>query len=78
MAIDLQPFVQMLVCPACRSKLVIDDRSFVCSSSDCRRRYLVKDDIPVMLVDESQTVTPEEWTTLMAAATSGTGRSRNS
>lgn len=72
MAIDLQPFVQILVCPACRSKLVIDGRSFVCSSSDCRRRYIVKDDIPVMLVDETHAVTPEEWTALMAATTPGT------
>jgi hypothetical protein len=69
MAIDLEPFVQMLVCPACRSKLVLDGQSFVCSSSDCRRRYTVKDDIPIMLVDEAQAVAPDEWTALMASTT---------
>ena len=61
MSIDLQPYSQLLVCPACRSKLVVDRRSFVCRSEVCRLRYEVRDDIPVMLADEARSVAPDEW-----------------
>lgn len=65
MSIDLQPYAQLLVCPACRSKLAVDGQSFVCRSESCRLRYEVKDDIPVMLADEARAVPQDEWSTLM-------------
>jgi uncharacterized protein YbaR (Trm112 family) len=61
MSIDLHPYAQLLVCPACRSKLVVDGQSFLCRSESCRLRYEVKDDIPVMLFDEAKPVAPAEW-----------------
>ena len=60
MTIDLAQYVQILVCPVCHSKLVIDKQSFVCQSTDCRKRFLVKDDIPVMLEEDARRLTPEE------------------
>ena len=69
MLIDLQSYSQLLVCPACRSKLVIDGRSFVCKSQSCRLRYDVKDDIPVMLSDEAKSVAPDEWATIIERVT---------
>ena len=69
MLIDLQSYSQLLVCPACRSKLVIDGRSFVCKSHSCRLRYDVKDDIPVMLSDEAKSVAPDEWATIIERVT---------
>ncbi|MBC7820802.1 MAG: hypothetical protein IAG10_28285 [Planctomycetaceae bacterium] len=68
MSIDLQPYAQLLVCPACRSKLVVDGRSFLCRSESCRLRYDVKDDIPVMLSDEAKTVASEEWAAIVQRA----------
>ncbi len=65
MSIDLQPYAQLLVCPACRSKLVVDGRSFLCVSKSCRLRYEVKDDIPVMLSDEAKSVAPDEWAAIV-------------
>lgn len=66
MTIDLSQYVQILVCPVCHSKLVIDKQSFVCQSPDCRKRFLVKDDIPVMLADDAQSVSSEEWAAIIA------------
>lgn len=66
MNIDLQQYARILVCPICHSKLAIDGASFVCRSTDCRRRFLVRDDIPVMLADEAVQVTPEEWSVIMS------------
>lgn len=70
MSINLQPYAQLLVCPACRSKLVVDGASFVCCSESCRLRYDVKDDIPVMLSDEAKPVEPDAWTAIVQRATS--------
>lgn len=69
MTIDLSKYVQILVCPVCHSKLFIDKQSFVCQSPDCRKRFLVKDDIPVMLADDAQPVSSEEWAAIIASQT---------
>jgi uncharacterized protein YbaR (Trm112 family) len=69
MSIDLQSYSQLLVCPACRTKLVVDGHSFVCRSESCRRRYEVKDDIPVMLSDEALPTAIDEWTAIIRKAT---------
>lgn len=69
MLIDLQSYSQLLVCPACRSKLVVDGHDLVCRSETCRLRYSVKDDIPVMLSDEAQPVSSEEWAAIVQRAT---------
>ena len=65
MSIDPQQYCELLVCPVCRSKLVVDGHSFVCRSRACRLRFAVKDDIPVMLADEAQVVSLEDWAALI-------------
>ena len=52
MAVD-PALLEILVCPVCKTPvhLTADDSGLKCDS--CRRVYPVKDDIPVMLVDEA-------------------------
>ena len=69
MSIDLQSYSQLLVCPACQSKLVVDGHSFVCRAEPCRLRYTVKDDIPVMLAEEAQSIAHDEWAAIIQRAT---------
>ena len=66
MTIDLSQYAQILVCPVCHSKFVVDGHSFVCQSPDCRLRFTVKDDIPVMLADDARLLSPEEWSAVMS------------
>ena len=49
-----QELLDILVCPLCKApvKLTSDQRGLKCSK--CRRVYPVRDDIPVMLVDEAR------------------------
>ena len=56
MAVDLE-LLEILVCPACKTpvELVRDGTGLKCTK--CRRVYPIKDDIPVMLIDEA-TVEP--------------------
>jgi uncharacterized protein YbaR (Trm112 family) len=49
--------LEILVCPACKTpvQLVSDGAGLKCNQ--CRRVYPIKDEIPVMLIDEA-TVEP--------------------
>lgn len=54
---NLDPaLLKILVCPACRSELRADPAAdeLICTSSECGLAYPVRDDIPVMLVDEAR------------------------
>ena len=49
--------LEILRCPHCvRDKdgllVLVKDSWLVCQEPDCRRKYPIRDDIPVMLIDE--------------------------
>lgn len=48
-----QELLEILACPKCKGevKLTAEGDGLVCDA--CRLRYPIKDDIPVMLVDEA-------------------------
>ena len=48
--------LSILVCPKCKGELEYrpDEPSLVCNA--CRLKYPVRDDIPIMLVDEATPV----------------------
>lgn len=53
-----QALLEILACPACKTpvKLTPDEHGLKCAK--CRRVYPIRNDIPVMLVDEAR-VDPE-------------------
>ncbi len=56
-----QDLLEILACPACKAKVEVqpDGNSLKCV--ECRRVYPIRDDIPVMLIDEA-TIEDEEST----------------
>jgi len=52
MAID-KNLLEIIVCPKCKGDLILkEDRSgFICKN--CRLFYEIRDDIPIMLIDEA-------------------------
>ena len=46
--------LEILVCPKCKQpvELVVEGETLQCES--CRLRYPVRDDIPIMLIDEAE------------------------
>ena len=58
MAIN-KDLLEILACPACKAKvdLKADESGLKCR--ECRRIYPIRDDIPVMLIDEA-TIEDEE------------------
>ena len=48
--------LEILACPACHAPLREDDAASerVCTNAECALAYPVRDDIPVLLVDEAR------------------------
>jgi hypothetical protein len=46
--------LEILACPACRGVLDPDDAASELVCRECARAYPVRDDIPVLLVDEAR------------------------
>lgn len=53
MAVDPQ-LLKILVCPLCKTPVTLtpDNQGLRCGT--CRRVYPIRDDIPIMLVDEAR------------------------
>ncbi len=48
-----EELLAILACPACKTRVVlVGDRWLVCQNAECRRKYPIRDSIPVMLVEE--------------------------
>ena len=45
--------MDILVCPVCKKPLIQKDDGRSLKCSECRRVYPVRDNIPIMLVDEA-------------------------
>ncbi len=52
--------LDILACPLCKTVVKLENDKIVCSN--CGRRYPVKDDIPVMLIDEAELPEAKEET----------------
>jgi len=57
--------LDILCCPETKAKLVLDGETLVSTDRKSRRRYRIEDDIPVMLIDESEQLSMEAWTKIM-------------
>lgn len=52
-------FVDFLACPQCKGEieLLLDGSGLICHL--CRLKYPIRDDIPVMLVDEAENISEQ-------------------
>jgi len=57
--------LKILCCPETKADLVLDGETLVSTDKDTRRRYRIENDIPVMLIEESEQLSPEEWKSIM-------------
>jgi uncharacterized protein len=48
-----QKLIALLVCPACHGEIEYKDRRNLIICTECGLHYPVRDNIPVMLVDEA-------------------------
>ena len=47
--------LEILRCPKCKSEVILkeDQTALKCTNSECSLVYPIRDDIPVMLIDEA-------------------------
>lgn len=67
MALDPQ-LLEILACPEDKGPLLYFEAEDTLYNPRLRRRYTVRDDIPIMLIDESETVDDAEHERLVALA----------
>jgi hypothetical protein len=48
-----QELLDILACPACKTPVTLEGEELVCGQ--CARRYPIRNDIPVMLIEEGDT-----------------------
>ena len=53
-----EDFGIQLICPDCRRPLARIDHYYLCSDGECRRAYAIVDQIPKLLVDDSEVCLP--------------------
>ena len=57
--------LDILCCPETKADLVLDGDTLVSTDKKTRRRYKIENDIPIMLIDESDILNMEEWEKIM-------------
>ncbi len=57
--------LEILCCPESKADLVLDDNYLVSTDKQTRRRYRIEDDIPIMLIEESEILDMETWKQIM-------------
>lgn len=60
-----EKLLEILACPLTKAPVVQDGEWIVSTDPKTRRRYPIKDDIPVMLIDESEEMAEAEWRQIM-------------
>lgn len=57
--------LNVLCCPETKADLVLDDNYLVSTDPTTRRKYRIEDDIPIMLIEESDILDVETWKQIM-------------
>ena len=55
MAIDKE-LLEILACPKCKGEIKLTDEGDGLICETCRLKYPIRDDIPVMLIDEAEKI----------------------
>ncbi|HEY4756568.1 MAG TPA: Trm112 family protein [Ignavibacteriaceae bacterium] len=57
--------LDILCCPETKADLVLNGDTLVSTDKKTRRRYKIENNIPIMLIDESEILSVEEWEKIM-------------
>ncbi|MBN8545124.1 MAG: hypothetical protein J0L60_03230 [Ignavibacteria bacterium] len=60
-----EELLSIMCCPETKADLVLEGDFLVSTDKNTRRRYRIENDIPVMLIDESEVLEVEEWEKIM-------------
>ncbi len=50
-----EQLLEILACPRCKEPVALEgEKWIVCQNAECGLRYPIRDDIPIMLIDEAE------------------------
>ncbi|MCH2202661.1 MAG: hypothetical protein MK102_11870 [Fuerstiella sp.] len=61
MTFNFEAISDILACPKCRGELVYLGDSLICDSEEHRLQFPIVDGIPRLLVEESVTLSDDQW-----------------
>ncbi len=53
--------LDILCCPESRADLILDGNFLISTDIKTRRRYRIEDNIPIMLIEESEQLSMDAW-----------------
>lgn len=65
MAFHFENLKDILVCPQSKARLVQEGETLVSVDPETRLQYDIKDDIPILLVEEARELPKTEWAAIM-------------
>ena len=65
MSFNPETTLPLIVCPQSHATLVHEGDTLVSTNAETRLQYPIRDGIPVLLVDEANTLSVEEWADIM-------------
>ena len=65
MAFDFKALQDILVCPKSKRPLVQEGDRLVSTDPDTRLSYEIRDEIPIMLIEEARELPREQWAAIM-------------
>jgi len=57
--------LDILCCPESKADLILEGDFLISTDKETRRKYRIEDDIPVMLIEDSEVLPIEEWNEIM-------------
>ncbi len=60
-----EKLLEILACPQTKAPVVKDGDWIVSTDENTRLRYPIRDDIPVMLIEEAEEMNVDEWNEVM-------------
>ena len=61
MPFDFEAVRDVLRCPKSISELALDGDSLVCTNAECRLRFPIRDEFPILLIEEAEELGDAEW-----------------
>ena len=65
MVFDFKALQDILVCPKSKRPLVHEGHRLVSTDPETRLAYEIRDEIPIMLIEEARELPREEWAAIM-------------
>ena len=46
--------LDIMACPQCKAEVKLEGEKIICQNPQCGLRFPIRDDIPIMLIDEAE------------------------